>query len=235
MRLGTTKGKNDSIRETTLRTRHDRTTGHSQIYVQNVLDILKRSVPNDAHCLVAITLHDFYSDESDLFIAGLANGNCRVAAFSFFRYDPRLEHSEELWYDWRLKKTKSKLMSEIILLRSCRLLTHEIGHLLGIAHCIYYACLMNGSGHLEEDFSQPLFLCPIDLRKLSRLVGFDGVRRYEQMLQFCTNNGFNEESELLEKRLEILKNTKAITAVKNNKKKKLENEEKQKSKRLRKK
>ena len=235
MQLGTTKGKNDSIRETTLRTRHDRTTGHSQIYVQNVLDILKRSVPNDAHCLVAITLHDFYSDESDLFIAGLANGNCRVAAFSFFRYDPRLEHSEELWYDWRLKKTKSKLMSEIILLRSCRLLTHEIGHLLGIGHCIYYACLMNGSGHLEEDFSQPLFLCPIDLRKLSRLVGFDGVRRYEQMLQFCTNNGFNEESELLEKRLEILKNTTAITVVKNNKKKKLENEEKQKSKRLRKK
>lgn len=235
MRLGTTKGRNDSTRESTLRTRYDQTTGHSQIYVQNVLDVLKRSLPNDAHCLVAITLHDFYSDESDLFIAGLANGNCRVAAFSFFRYDPRLEHSEELWYDWKLKKTKSKLMSEIILLRSCRLLTHEIGHLLGIDHCIYYGCLMNGSGHLEEDFSQPLFLCPIDLRKLFRLVGFDVMRRYEQMLQFCTDNGFDEESKQLENRLKILKNTKAVTVIKKSNKKKIENDEKQKTKRLKKK
>lgn len=235
LRLGTTKGRNDSTRETTLRTRYDRTTGHSQIYVQNVLDVLKRSVPNDAHCLVAITLHDFYSDESDLFIAGLANGNCRVAAFSFFRYDPRLEHSEELWHDWKLKKKKSKLMSTVILLRSCRLLTHEIGHLLGIGHCIYYGCLMNGSGHLEEDFSQPLFLCPIDLRKLFRLVGFDVRRRFEQMLQFCKENGFDEESEVLGKRLETLENTKTITVIKNNKKKKSENEGKQKAKRLKKK
>ncbi len=233
MILGTTKNKKDSTRQTTLRTRYDRTSGHSQICVDNVLNILKRSVPSDAHCLVAITLHDFYSDESDLFIAGLAHVNCHVAAFSFFRYDPRLEHSEEFWYDWRLKKSKSKTMSKIILLRSCRLLTHEIGHLFGIDHCIYYGCLMNGSGHLEEDFSQPLFLCPIDLRKLSRLVGFDVIQRYEQMLDFCTGNQFEDESDLLKKRLTTLKNAKGIVPMK--KKKEFENEEKQKSKRLKKK
>ena len=223
-------GSTDRKRDSTLRTRYDRTTGHSQIYVESVLNILKRSVPSDAHCLVAITLHDFYSDESDLFIAGLAHGNCHVAAFSFFRYDPRLELSEEFWYDWRLKKSKSKTMATIILLRSCRLLTHEIGHLLGIDHCIYYGCLMNGSGHLEEDFSQPLFLCPVDLRKLFRLVEFDVVHRYEQMLEFCTENQFEDESDLLKSRLEILKKANPIK-----KKKALENEEKQKSKRLKRK
>ncbi len=223
-------GSTDRKRDSTLRTRYDRTTGHSQIYVESVLNILKRSVPSDAHCLVAITLHDFYSDESDLFIAGLAHGNCHVAAFSFFRYDPRLELSEEFWYDWRLKKSKSKTMATIILLRSCRLLTHEIGHLLGIDHCIYHGCLMNGSGHLEEDFSQPLFLCPVDLRKLFRLVEFDVVHRYEQMLEFCTENQFEDESDLLKKRLEILKKANPIK-----KKKPLENEEKQKSKRLKRK
>ena len=28
---------------------------------------------------------------------------------------------------------------------------HELLHLLGLDHCIYFACLMNGSGSLDED------------------------------------------------------------------------------------
>jgi archaemetzincin len=182
---------------------------------------------------VAITLHDFYSDVSDLFIAGLAEGNARVAAFSFFRYNPCLEFGEEFWYDWKIKKSKSKSMSTMILLRSCRLLTHEIGHLLGIDHCIYYKCLMNGSGHLEEDFSQPLFLCPVDLRKLSQLAEFDFIQRYEQLLDFCTENEFEEEIDLLNKRLKLLKNEKQTAQGKKNKN--CDHEQKQKTKRLKKK
>ncbi|UJR31510.1 hypothetical protein I4U23_018999 [Adineta vaga] len=211
----TTKGRNDLIRETKLRTRHDKISGHSQICVNNILTLLKRSIPTDACYLVAITLHDFYSDESDLFIAGLAEGNARVAAFSFFRYDPRLTFGSEFWYDWKIKETKSLSIPQIILLRSCRLLTHEIGHLFGIDHCIYYNCLMNGSGHLDEDFSQPLFLCPIDLRKLSQLSKSDFVQRYEQLLEFCITHQFDEEINILKKRLEILKNNQSIKKNKN--------------------
>ena len=40
----------------------------------------------------------------------------------------------------------------------------KIGHLLGMAHCVHFACCMNGSGHLAEDFAQPIFLCPVCLR-----------------------------------------------------------------------
>ena len=40
----------------------------------------------------------------------------------------------------------------------------QIGHLLGMAHCVHFACCINGSGHLAEDFAQPMFLCPICLR-----------------------------------------------------------------------
>jgi archaemetzincin len=178
-------------------------------------------------------LHDFYSDVSDLFIAGFAQGNSRVAAFSFFRYNPCLQFGDEFWYDWNMKKTKSKSMSKIILLRSCRLLTHEIGHLLGIDHCIYYKCLMNGSGHIEEDFSQPLFLCPVDLRKLSQLAEFDIIQRYEQLLDFCTENQFEEEIDILKKRLELLNNEKQM--IQTNKKKRSGDEQKQNNKRLKKK
>ena len=202
---GTTKSRRGSTKEVKLRTRHDRPSGHTQIGVKSVLDQLKGLVPTDARCLVAVTLHDFYCDASDLFIAGLSNGNARVAAFSFFRYDPRLEFGDEFWHDWKLKVRPTNSMAQMILMRSCRLLTHEIGHLLGIDHCIYYACLMNGSGHLQEDFSQPLFLCPIDLKKLGRLAEFDVVRRYEQLLEFCTENSFEDETKILERRLSILR------------------------------
>ena len=37
-----------------------------------------------------------------------------------------------------------------ILYRSCKVLSHEVGHLFGIEHCIYYECLMCGCNHLEE-------------------------------------------------------------------------------------
>ena len=33
---------------------------------------------------------------------------------------------------------------------------HEIAHLLGVDHCIWYSCCMNGSGHLSEDFGKCL-------------------------------------------------------------------------------
>ena len=44
-----------------------------------------------AFCVVAVTMLDLYSVESDLFIAGLAAGGVKVAAFSFHRYHPRLK------------------------------------------------------------------------------------------------------------------------------------------------
>eukprot|EP00618_Florenciella_parvula_P037384 CAMPEP_0119487530 /NCGR_PEP_ID=MMETSP1344-20130328/13590_1 /TAXON_ID=236787 /ORGANISM="Florenciella parvula, Strain CCMP2471" /LENGTH=144 /DNA_ID=CAMNT_0007522399 /DNA_START=80 /DNA_END=511 /DNA_ORIENTATION=+ len=49
--------------------------------------------------------------------------------------------------------------------RCCSVLNHECGHLLGIKHCVYARCLMNGSSSLREAESRPLALCPIDLAK----------------------------------------------------------------------
>jgi archaemetzincin len=68
--------------------------------------------------------------------------------------------------------------------RCCRVIAHEIGHMAGIAHCIYFRCLMNGSSSLAESDRRPLHLCPIDLRKLQWLVGFDFAERYRRLLQF---------------------------------------------------
>ena len=51
----------------------------------------------------------------------------------------------------------------------------------GIAHCIYFRCLMNGSSSLAESDRRPLHLCPIDLRKLQWLIGFDFAERYGRL------------------------------------------------------
>lgn len=72
------------------------------------------------------------------------------------------------------------------LLRSLRLLVHELGHLFGLGHCVYFACLMNGSGHLGQDFQTPMHLCPVDLAKLKLRLGrsADLLQRYRGLLRF---------------------------------------------------
>ena len=64
------------------------------------------------------------------------------------------------------------------------MMSHEICHMFGIKHCVYYECLMNGSNHDEEAANKPMNLCPVCLRKLQSNIGFDVLRRYECMLGY---------------------------------------------------
>ena len=84
------------------------------------------------------------------------------------------------------------------------MLAHEIGHMLGIAHCTYYECLMNGSGHLEEDFRQPLHLCPTDLRKLVTVLEADVLERYQSLLAFYEKVRFEGEAVWMRQRIKFL-------------------------------
>ncbi|THX77329.1 hypothetical protein D6D04_06386 [Aureobasidium pullulans] len=58
--------------------------------------------------------------------------------------------------------------------RVCRTASHEIGHCLGLDHCMYYACIMQGSATMAEDLRQPPYLCPIDDAKLNTLIATRG-------------------------------------------------------------
>jgi len=82
----------------------------------------------------------------------------------------------------------------LLLLRSCKTLTHEIGHLFGIDHCRYFQCLMNGANHEEESDNSPMHLCPIDLHKLHRQIKFDAKERYLGLREFYTEFGFLAEA-----------------------------------------
>jgi len=184
--------------------RSDLSTNHSQIKATSIFRLLKKIKPKDAYCLIAFTEFDLFLDESDLFVAGLCDGRSRVGAFSCFRYNPIMKYSEEYWY--KLKRIKLKKSEQNLLLtRSCKLLAHETCHLLGIDHCIFMDCCMNGSGHLEEDFRQSMFLCPIDLKKLTLIFNFNLINRYEKMKSFFEIISANKEVKWLDNAIKLIK------------------------------
>lgn len=191
-----------------LNSRYNPETGHRQMCVDSSLMQLRKFIPRDALCMIGLTMTDLYGDDTDLFVAGMAAGNQRVAIFSLYRYDPCLSFSSENWYQVEQSVNMAKKdRQQTTLHRGCKLLVHEICHLLGIDHCIFYDCCMNGSGHLQEDFRQSMHLCPVDLRKLFTLVGFNILERYKSLLQFCKEHGFKEEAEWIERRIKYICST----------------------------
>ena len=69
--------------------------------------------------------------------------------------------------------------------RVCRTASHELGHCFGIAHCVYYACVMQSTASLAEDARQPPYLCPIDLAKLLRATGASEAEHYAALQRYC--------------------------------------------------
>lgn len=183
--------------------RHEKGSGHLQLQCASVLSRLRQTLPDDALCLIGLTMFDLYDQDPDLFVAGLAAGNQRVGIFSFFRYNPTLSFSSEFWYGIERGSCRMKVaeQKQTILHRSCKLLVHEMCHLLGLDHCIWFSCLMNGSGHLHEDFRQPMSLCPVDLHKLQTLCGFDVVSRYAGLQHFYLRCGLQQEADWVARRL----------------------------------
>jgi len=181
------------LTEGAVTTRRNPYTQHRQIRSTDVLDLLKRNLPADAFCLLAITMEDLYPDPSWNFVFGQASLQERVGVYSFARYDP-VFYGEPRGADY----------TKIVLRRSGRVLAHETAHMFGLTHCIYFRCVLNGSNHLQESDSRPLHLCPVCLRKLQYSIGFDVVNRYRQLREFYERVGFEDEARWTAHRLEKL-------------------------------
>ncbi|XP_005992218.1 archaemetzincin-2 [Latimeria chalumnae] len=166
-----------------------------QIHAGDLLKYLKKKKPKDAFCIVGITMIDLYPEDSWNFVFGQASMTEGIGIFSFARYDDDFYTTA---YKGRLK-TNQKLkprdysvfngyytppVTSILLFRSCRTLTHEIGHIFGMHHCQWLQCVMQGSNHLEESDRRPIDLCPVCLRKLQFVVGFNISQRYRALLKW---------------------------------------------------
>jgi archaemetzincin len=180
----------ESTASPSFRTRINRQTGNLQLKTDDILEWLKQRVPEDAYCLIAVTPTDLYPEDSWNFVFGQATLVERVGVFSFCRYDPAF-YGEKRGAD----------VDRLMLRRSCKVLTHEIGHMYGLHHCVYYKCLMSGSNHLHESDSRPMHECPVCLRKFWANIGFNPADRYRALEAFYRKTGLINEAEWVNRRL----------------------------------
>jgi archaemetzincin len=96
---------------------------------------LKQIKPPSAFCILGISNVDLYKEGFN-FLYGLAFKKAGTGIFSFARYDPAFEGQKPDPQSW--------------FMRSTYVMVHELSHLFGLAHCIYYECTMNGVAHSEE-------------------------------------------------------------------------------------
>ena len=62
-----------------------------------------------------------------------------------------------VWYVCCMQATDAE--AQVMLRRCCKIITHELCHIFGISHCVYYHCLMCGKNNTKEQDASPLFLC----------------------------------------------------------------------------
>lgn len=164
--------------------------GKRQQYLTgSILAAMKPRVPADAYALIGVTLDDLYPGSSWNFVFGYASFDERVGVYSFARFDPA-------FYGQAHGPDTPKL----ILRRALGLLVHEVGHMFGLRHCVYYHCIMNGCNHLDESDAAPLHLCPVCRRKLHYSVNFDPLVRERQLAEYFRAHDLIADAERCERR-----------------------------------
>ncbi len=161
-------------------------TGDLQLKTIDLIAELDRRKPKDAFAYVGVTMTDLYPGEGWNFVFGQANYRRSVGVFSFARYgNPDTEKS-------------------LVVDRAAKVMAHEIGHMYGLRHCVYFDCLLNGANSLEEMDRAPHALCPVCLRKLQRSCGFEILPRYARLKRFYDEHGFAEAGEFAGMRIRVL-------------------------------
>lgn len=166
--------------------------GLPQYNASQLLNNMYKIAPLDRFAMIGVTSEDIYHLDEWNYVFGLANVINKTGIFSFARY------AQEFY--------SLPADPELIMIRAIKVMSHEICHMFGLLHCIYYKCLMNGSNHIQETDSKPLHLCPVCLRKLHLCLQFNPVKRYEEIAEVCRGLGgyFNEHAEWYADRVQTI-------------------------------
>ncbi|VTJ77162.1 Hypothetical predicted protein [Marmota monax] len=169
--------------------------GERQLHTDGILSFLKNNKPDDALCVLGLTLSDLYPHETWSFtfsksLPGHDVGVCSFARFSgkFSQVgpndlDPGLLEEAANGPETPLQDTgRSHCFSALGVVQCCKVTCHELCHLLGLGSCRWLRCLMQGALSLDEALRRPPDLCPICLRKLQHVLGFRLAERYKRLL-----------------------------------------------------
>ncbi|CAM4904213.1 unnamed protein product [Rotaria socialis] len=164
------------------------------LIIDHLKKMKRRQRKNDTEELfcIGVTMADIYPDSSWNFVYGLASTIDGIAIYSFARLDPSFPDIESVGPCTEQERI-------LILKRAISVCVHEIIHLFGLKHCVYYLCLMNGAETEVEMDGQPLYLCPICLRKMYTATGkdrkiFNVVETYHDILDVCQKFHFKDEA-----------------------------------------
>lgn len=166
--------------------------GRRQFDAEALLDVLAPQRSADAHSLLALTLEDLWAPTLDgQWVFGLAAVEHGLAVHSMLRYDPGLRSADDRPPDFE----------RIICDRALRVFVHELGHLLGLRHCVFFRCVMNPTAGLPDLDRLPLRLCPICLDKLVAASGVDRRARALALRNLYTELAMSDERAWLNARI----------------------------------
>lgn len=158
-----------------VRKRQHKLTGQAQLLVDDLHLNLSAVKPKRAQAIIGITWTDLYPSEDLNFVLGQASVKYRSAVMCFGRFETKP-------YEMGLMSTPIESVDGGLIHKMIRVLVHETCHVFYLSHCVFYECLMNESTSIAEAVGQPLFLCPVCLRKLQKVCRFNIIQRYDSLL-----------------------------------------------------
>ena len=181
--------------------------GSYQLNANTIIEKLFNEMPDDGYCLVCLTDIDLYNDVRVIkprkwiyypppykndFCYELNSFKYWVSICSICRFDPLYVIDNPPDDDDMNIKMYFSLLK-----RSAKLVLKNIGHMFGLKNCIFFKCLMNGFGSMEEFDGRPMEVCPCCLRKI-----FTNISRKFNRLD---DNGRVENDKLVYDRFKKIK------------------------------
>jgi archaemetzincin len=166
-----------------------RRAGHAveQTLTTDVLRWLRHTFPDDAYGVVALTTRDVWPGEGWNYVFGQASLVAGVGIFSFARMTPEFPAAP--------RAERPPAERALVVRRCLKIVAHEVGHLIGMLHCVHHACVMNGGNHLAEMDRSPEHLCPVCLAKLHHAAPFDPAARYRRLEALYRREGLSAEAD----------------------------------------
>lgn len=164
---------------------------YDQLHTRFILDsILFPNIPDSSISYISLTNKDLYPRDDWNFVFGQAHLKKRIGVSSYFRY-----------FDEKIDSNNF----EQVLKRTIKTTTHELCHMFSIKHCRIYKCLLNGSNHIMESDSRPLWLCPECLAKLQYCLQFDNHERFNNLIDFFNSYKWDKEAAYYNKAKTLVK------------------------------